>query len=637
MCLWAPMGVASSGDAATPITQLIVRYKAPTEGRATTFAASNESARAKRLGARLGVALTFNRPLMERTSVYRLPSAVSRGQAKRMAETLAADPSVESVSIDEPKHALQSVPANDPFYPPNATGPVAQGQWYLRDEQPSAIRANAAWATTTGSSNNVVAVLDTGILFNHPDLNGSVPGGAKLLPGYDFVSDPTIANDGNGRDPDPADPGDFVSSTDVQREPFRGECGVSSSSWHGTAVASVIGALTNNGVGMAGIDQAGRILPVRVLGKCFGSTSDILDAMRWAAGLAVAGVPANPTPARIINLSLGSATPCSAAEQAAVDEVRTRGVIVVAAAGNADPSDPSSYAVSSPANCRGVVAVAGLRHEGDKVGYSSFGSQVAISAPAGNCVSQSGACLYGITTAWNKGATSPGVMDYQAEVGTSFSAPIVAGAMGLMLAVHPNLNGDELLRRMQLTSRRFPVVQDSGTALPECNPSVPLSNRADARCNCTTSTCGAGMLDIASAVSVAPLPHAVITGAVASLSPNQSVNLSGSASTTGSGRTITSYRWSVAPANLLSTTTGPDTVFTASATGGQATVLLEITDSTGQIDTEMVTIDMGPQTAPQLTPSNGGGGGGGAFGVLGAFLLLLAGIGASRNRVLRKD
>ncbi len=157
--------------------------------------------------------------------------------------------------------------------------------------------------------------------------------------------------------------------------------GVEDSSWHGTQTAGLIGALTNNGVGMASVGRTVRILPVRVLGKCGGFDADIIAGMRWAAGLSVPGVPANPNPARVINMSLGGAGVCTQAYVDAVNEINAAGVTIIASAGNS-----TGHAVSSPANCPGVIAVAGLRHVGTKVGFSDLGPQISISAPGGNCV-----------------------------------------------------------------------------------------------------------------------------------------------------------------------------------------------------------------------------------------------------------
>jgi serine protease len=207
---------------------------------------------------------------------------------------LRADASVEYAEPDRRcyPHALP----NDPLY---------VNQCYEQNAQPAAIDATTAWDTATGRSDIVIGDLDTGIRFDHPDL-GAVPGN-RLLPGYDFISDPLVANDGGGRDPDVSDPGGWVTAADAATPTFSG-CTVANSSWHGTRTAGILGAITNNSTGIAGITSQTMILPVRVLGKCGGLDSDILDAMRWAAGLQVAGVPNNPHPAQIINMSLASRT-----------------------------------------------------------------------------------------------------------------------------------------------------------------------------------------------------------------------------------------------------------------------------------------------------------------------------------------
>jgi serine protease len=207
---------------------------------------------------------------------------------------LRADASVEYAEPDRRRypHALP----NDPLY---------VNQWSEQNAQPAAIDATTAWDTATGRSDIVIGDLDTGIRFDHPDL-GAVPGN-RLPPGYDFISDPLVANDGGGRDPDASDPGGWVTAADAATPTFSG-CTVANSSWHGTRTAGILGAITNNSTGIAGITSQTMILPVRVLGKCGGLDSDILDAMRWAAGLQVAGVPNNPHPAQIINMSLASRT-----------------------------------------------------------------------------------------------------------------------------------------------------------------------------------------------------------------------------------------------------------------------------------------------------------------------------------------
>lgn len=413
---------------------------------------------------------------------------VLRGQpgqdAGALMQALAADPAVASVQIDRTvrRHAVP----NDPRLSRGDSVGPAVGQWYLATPdaaRPSAVDALRAWDLSKGGSPSaglVVAVLDSGIRPDHPDLAG------KLLPGYDFVNDPSLSIDGDGRDDDPSDPGDAT----VLGDPFG--CGNAPSSWHGTQVAGLIGAATDNGLGMAGAGWHLRVLPLRVLGRCVGYQSDIVAAMRWAAGLDVAGLPPNPHPARVLNLSLGGEGACDRVYQAAIDEVRARGVVVVASVGNSN-----GRAVTAPANCAGVIAVGGLRHDGLKVGYSDVGPEISLSAPAGNCASDTGPCLYPISTTSDRGSTVPAGATYtgdgaDASLGTSFATPLVAATAGLVLSVQPGLSPDQVRQVLQRSARSFPASSE-----PACRAPGAVDQL---QCRCTTSTCGAGMLDMAAAV-----------------------------------------------------------------------------------------------------------------------------------------
>lgn len=503
LALLAPLGLHSPALQAQSVVtvenaRVIVKFKAGSSllvDRAR--AASVGAERALVLGQRVGVALNAGAAVSERAQVVSANGISSVELARR----LAAQPDVEYAEPDV-RHRRMAVP-NDPRYSSvlvGSGGPVS-GQWYLKPSNStlvSAINAETAWDTTTGSSSVVVAVLDTGVRFDHPDLLGA--GVGNMLAGYDMISgDSAIAlataNDGDGRDSDPSDPGDWVSSSDVQTANFSG-CLVEGSSWHGTQTASLVGALTNNGVGMASVGRTVRVLPVRVLGRCGGYTSDIAAGIRWAAGIPVAGVPANPNPAKVINMSLGGAGTCSATYQQAINEAVALGVVVVVSAGNSD-----GHAVSSPANCSGVIAVTGLRHVGTKVGFADVGPEVAIAAPGGNCVDlPPDPCLYPIITATNAGATTPTTSTYtdggNVAVGTSFSAPLVAGTVGLMLSVRPTLTPAEVRTMLQSSARPFPTTGgDVGTTV--CHAPNSMSQ---GECYCTTSTCGAGMLDTNAAV-----------------------------------------------------------------------------------------------------------------------------------------
>jgi hypothetical protein len=247
---------------------------------------------------------------------------------------------------------------------------------------------------------------------------------------------------------------------------------------------------------------------VRALGKCGGFDSDIIAAMRWAAGLFVPGVPVNTNPARVLNLSLGSESTCSSAYRDAIGEINAVGAVIIAAAGNS-----TGHAVGSPANCPGVIAVAGLRHAGTKVGFSDLGPEISISAPAGNCVNTAAGtpCLYPILTMSNAGATVPvSAADggsiytdsFNFSLGTSFSAPLVSGTVALMLSAQPSLTPAAIEAMLRTTARAFPA---AAAPLPQCvAPQPTAAPQIDQlECGCTTATCGAGMLDAGAAVLAA--------------------------------------------------------------------------------------------------------------------------------------
>ena len=523
----AVTGTAVRPDQQPDFARVIVRFKAqadavkarPLATRVTASEARDVAqVRGTTLGLRHAASLHARISLDSRTHVYTASGMSSAELARRLAQ----DTEVESVEVDRWWRHF-SVP-NDPLYATAASAGVTAGQWYLKAPDAtvvSSINAPAAWDRATGTG-VVVAVLDTGVRFDHPDLSGQFVGGYDLV-GYNQGGAATstqiaAANDGNGADSDASDPGDWVSQADIDSGALGSTCtsdDIGSSSWHGTRVSGLIAALTNNGQGMAGLAYNAKILPVRVLGKCGGWASDIAAGMRWAAGVDVPGLPPNPNKAKVINLSLGGDGSCGSTYQDAINAAYNAGATVVVAAGNGvendDPTKEGGIAVGTPANCNNVIAVAGLRHVGTKVGFSNLGPQVTISAPGGNCVNTTAGstCLYPILSTSNAGTTTPvagsGAFNYSGT-GTSFSTPLVSATIALMLSSNPALTPAQIKAALQSSARAFPTA--SGVA--QCV--AGNSAQPQLECNCTTSTCGAGMLDANAAVAaVAPTTNTPTT------------------------------------------------------------------------------------------------------------------------------
>jgi subtilisin family serine protease len=452
------LAAAPSGVGNDYTDQLIVKFRDRAQAQSSTLVRDSVAA----LSATAGVTLKHQRAMSGNQHVLKLPKRFTVTEAEALARKVAADPAVEYAEAD--RIMFPMLVPNDPSYP---------SQWHYQSPDAPGFQAGGANLPgardiTTGSSGIVIAVLDTGIV-PHADLEG------RTVPGYNFISDPFIAGNGVGRSSDPSDLGDSV---------LAGECSSSSpasnSTFHGTHVAGTIGAASNNGIGVAGVNWTSKLLPVRVLGKCGGYVSDIVDAIRWAAGIAVPGISANANPARVINLSLGGTGVCQTAYQGAIDEVTAAGSTVVVAAGNSD-ADCYNF---SPASCSKVITVASVNRLGGRAFYSNFGTSVAISGPGG----EQGYLgdPDGVLSTLNSGATSPVATPsgdtYEYYQGTSMAAPHISGVVSLMLSVKPSLTPAQVQEILQGTARPFPT--DTGSMGGDC----------------TRLLCGAGIVDATGAV-----------------------------------------------------------------------------------------------------------------------------------------
>ena len=625
-------------SAEAPLDVIVKLRREPGNTSAAKLSTGRE--RGAALAKRVGMAMELRREISEAMLAGRIePGLESQDQAL---ERLRADPQVEYVAVDRRRYAQVTSP-NDTLF---------AGQWYLKATEVSAVNAINAWDREQGFNGVVVAVLDTGILYDHPDLGRGDHGG-KLLPGYDFVTGTAQANDGDGRDADPSDPGDWINSSDLNNPAF-GNCEVSGSSWHGTRVAGMIGALTNNTVGVAGLSWNSFILPVRVLGKCGGTDSDIITGMRWAAGLHVNGVPDNPTPARVLNLSLGATSPCEPSYRDVIQELTARKVLVVISAGN------EGTMVSSPGNCPGVAAVAAIRHAGSKVGFSNLGPEVAIAAPGGNCVNiNGGPCLFSLDTTSNNGTTVPGTHTFtdqtNSNLGTSFSAPIISGIAALMISRNNNLSTGQLLARLREGARPFPTTVADAPTIQTCHVPANTDDVQLEQCLCTTEVCGAGMADAANSVAAADRPIAAVA-IPSNVSPGQTVRFNAGLSAASCGRTVSSFTWTVIspvtnPPPIIDANTSSAAVIAPSS--GSITLRLSVTDDLGRTDNAEVVVESNgassaapvsagsaacatpltsgttpggstpsPSPSPSPAPSSrGGGGGGGGLELLSLTLL----------------
>lgn len=603
----------------------------------------------------LGVPVKLVRPLLQPDSyLVEMQSLPVLGSLQTPQAIRAALQALPGVRFASPDIQLQrtAVPApNDGAYSVNQASYMHTGAY-------ASLRMQDVWEQTRGSSNVVIAVLDSGVLFDNPELKG------RLLPGYDFVSNVTPptgtrengtvfdsgSNDGNGRDPDPSDPGD------APPPGFNCPDGSTTSSWHGTTVASVAAAQSNNGQFLAGMDWNAKVLPVRVSGRCgIATSSDIVDAFYWATGSGRVDptIGVNPNPANVINLSFATDTPlfgggCAANDMVAlaIADARARNVSVVVSAGN-----NSGGAVQYPANCAGTIAAGAAEQDGQLANYSAKGGSsnfLTLHAPGNSNGLYVGASNTGGSTPSANGSTA------FLFAGTSFSAPMVAGAISLLKAVRPSLTPSQIDTLLRNSARPYPANASNSTGL-------------FGRLDCTPTSCGAGLLNVLGAVQAAralsnPLPVANVQQSAVVASNGPFVLDAALSTNSAGGNANLTFSWQQVfgnPVVLAGTSTSALQVQSGMA-GNIAEFALTVTDtSTNRSNTSVVRLantavnertftpsstggsgtstgGSGTSTpSPSTTPvaaSSGGGGGGGALGLPGLLAMLML-LGVWRQRV----
>jgi serine protease len=502
-----------NADIGEPVTRFIVGFR---EGALRSpDALSRELAR---VGAELGRPVSAVRQLATGAELVEVGGQPLEGRAVRAAmDAFARNPDLAYIEPDATMRLLQFTP-NDTRY---------NEQWHYQNVT-AGMRLPNAWTIATGSG-VTVAVLDTGRT-PHPDLDGNT------VAGYDFVSNATSARDGNGRDPNPNDEGDWVTTNQCGSNPAQ------NSSWHGTHVAGTIAAVTNNGTGVAGVAFGARIQHVRVLAACGGSLSDIADAIVWAAGGSVSGIPANATPARVINMSLGGSGSCGTTYQSAIDAAVARGSAVVVAAGNSNVNASNAR----PANCNNVITVAASDRNGNRAYYSNFGAVIDVTAPGGDTRTAG----HGVLSTLNTGTTTQGSPSYAFYQGTSMATPHVAGLVAMMLSRNGSLTPAQVETLLKNNARPLPGTCSGG--------------------------CGAGLVDATATMQAVAGP--ANQPPVASFSFTTSgLTASFTDGSSDPDGTIASRSWNFGD-GTTSTATNPTKTYAAA---GTYTVTLTVTDNQG--------------------------------------------------------
>ncbi len=579
------------------VDKLIVKLRG---SRTQVRAAALSADRVQAMSTSAGVGMKALRAMAGGSHLMQLDSAMTLDEARAAAARIAQDPNVEYAEPNVRFRALFD--PNDSRY--------MQWQWnlfsptssYTGQAGAATVTATAAgganlppaWDRTTGSSAVIVAIIDTGIV-NHPELSG------RVLPGYDFVSSANgaglpanfVANDGDGPDADPSDPGDWV--TVEEKTLYPDECATGEtapytpfdSSWHGTHIAGVAAAMGNNNAGIAGVAWNVQVVPVRALGKCGGDLSDIAEAIRWAAGLPVGNAPMNANPAHVINLSLGGGDTCGPTMQAAVDAAIAAGAVIIAATGN-----DGNVGMIAPANCNGVVAVTAHSINGENASYANIGAGTTLSAPGGGPPTSLGAgsaidnaawdgyyiystVLFGPTTPTSVTATGDSGPAYAGFVGTSPAAPQVAGVAALVKSLAPDATPAFIKAWLGMSDRVRPH---------------PIGGY----CYALVQECGRGLLDAEKAVqgAIERIPAVEVNASARVVDAGGTVTFT-AAFTAFPGKSIQTAVWSTT-AGTLSASTG--TTATLTLPTGYAEVSLTATDNEGKVarDSIIVRVNRAP-------------------------------------------